>query len=291
MAPGAPDQPLLLMVLDVDGVLNASYRDGRFTCLVKSCNLQEAEEAISRAEPERECCPPGSLERLAANEFGFSELIVRRLADLIREAPSDVEVIISSTWRHPRHRQPLEALRCAIERQLGREFHWAGATQLVAEHGPRDRLRNIGAYLGKWSLKTDQDVRLIVLDDFGLTPFDGWACDGAKMYGPEDAEEYLLRYYQGLGQLEVKVIHTYALAQTALGLTERHAEDIATFLAHGGGTCVTPSPPSPKGLWTPTSTMSQWNTGVLSKAGKGALARSRAVVRVLSVPLCCAARA
>lgn len=252
MVPPPPESRVTTKILlDVDGVLNASYRYMGRVFLVNSANIDSAR---SWTGTEGRVLTPCTT--FAANESGISEVFVRRLALLIKKTEPCPEVILSTSWRHPRHSVRLEALRMAIQKYLGRHFMWSGATPLRKELNAADRLESMAAYLSDMGTKPSDVVRVLVLDDFLVTPFDGWSCDDAKMTSPEAAEEFLLSHCRGFGSVAVKVVHTFEevltaegqTVQAALGLTREHYTTALNFLSNGGGSLL--AAPAAAGLTT-----------------------------------------
>lgn len=302
-----------VIFVDVDGVLNVGARDGGGPLLINKVNIGRAQSVMrARARSEDGAClqrdpedclvdkesqcaqkilavseypegrrDKGTLSMLAAGEFGFSDILVSRLAALIASTTPEPKVVLASSWRQTRFRSRAETLRRAIQQKLGHEFRWSGMTAEKEECTAGDRLRCIGEYLEEMELPSMVETRLLVLDDFFITPFDGWNIDGVRIECPEDAEDYLLRHCQSLGTVAVKVVHPYEEfiagrdsrgrdihVKAAVGLTEKHFNAAADFLLRGGGTKRGPANMSRRLIASVSS-------GRLLKVSTGMMARIR----------------
>lgn len=248
MAPYVPQSKLLTkIILDVDGVLNMSYRDKGRAALLTPANVGTVQSIIQGGSPHGPLSATGHpmeasvIDSVAVVETGLADIFVKRLAELIKRTYPEPEVILSSCWRQPSYRDKMESIRRQIGKALGREFRWGGVTPLRRESQPQDRLCSIGAFVANMTLemKPLSEVRLLVLDDFFLTPFNGWICDRAKISSVDDAEAYLLSCCQGPGTVSVKVVNTYEELRTdgqqrlqaAFGLTPEHLEAAVDFFA------------------------------------------------------------
>merc|ERR1719270_787706 len=90
-------------------------------------------------------------------------------------------------------------------------------TPQCEEEVAADRLRSIGRHLESLSACGALPLRVLVIDDFFLTPLSGWLCDDVEVSKAEDAEAYL-RNCAPSADLRVKLVHTYASWETAAGL-------------------------------------------------------------------------
>jgi len=80
------------------------------------------------------------------------------------------------------------------------------------------------------------NIDIVVLDDFFITPLDGWICDGTTVHHPGDIECYL----KGRSPLpaSVKMLHTYdqwinedgSTMRVGSGLTSDHLGNTIDFL-------------------------------------------------------------
>lgn len=243
-----------VIFLDVDGILNILVRDSGHSMRINKTNIKTAWNMMYSGAPQshKECaqkilaiterteCSLGvgegcgsTLAALVANEGGLSDILVDRLAELIESTFPHPEVVLTTSLRHTRYKERMEVLRSKIEQKIGEEFHWAGTILAQEAETPEDRLRSIASYMEQ--MNVDDEVRVLVLDDFFVTPFGRWSCDGHAMKAPEDAERYLeMRCPAAV----VKVVHPYVelkteknlRVQAAVGLTDRHFLAAANFL-------------------------------------------------------------
>lgn len=185
---------------------------------------------------------------------GSSDVLVGRLARLIRIAPR-CTVVLSSSWRQPEHRFRVERLEAALAQHLGVPFwEFDARTSLAHERGAPDRLQRVGDYIADHVAASNQPqkLRVLVLDDFMVNAFHGWQVEGWPMDSAEAAESYLrCRAERRLGPdrsagFAVKVIHTYdewttpssLCVQVGTGLTLKHFRRAEAFLAgSSSGSC------------------------------------------------------
>lgn len=259
-----------IIFVDVDGVLNVGARDSGGPLLINTGNINAAREVASAEDVQSNDTivadkllavsnhPAGNRERgtlamMVANDTGVSEVLVARLVELIVSADPRPTVVLTSSWRQVKCAARKEMLRQSIQAKLGREFNWDGVTAECLEVTPEDRLRCIGDYMAEMDLPSKTPVRCLVLDDFFITPFNGWTCGGLLMRDPEDAEQYLLNRCRAPCSVAVKVVHPYQQlllesglkVQAAVGLTGKHFEEASDFLQYGEGGSQRPATPLP----------------------------------------------
>jgi len=101
-------------------------------------------------------------------------------------------------------------------------------------------LENIGNFLTKWSCSCPErlrDIRVVVLEDFHITPLNGWSCCGERMTSTQDVEKYLRKRLPSHMDAAVRLIHTYDQWTTnsgihmrvGSGLTLKHFYDAIAF--------------------------------------------------------------
>ncbi|CAK0809548.1 unnamed protein product, partial [Prorocentrum cordatum] len=211
--PAAPAETLIFV--DVDGVLNLAVRDPEDAAPVGLSheNIDVARKVWGmrkrrlRGEPMIERIidvhdrkldegegEDATYAKLAHQEaVGLSDVLVERLARLIRAAPC-CTVVLSSTWRMPEHKFRAQRLETALGHHLGSP-RWAfhARTSLEPERGASDRLQRIGDFVAGHLAKGcgRRQLRVLVLDDFMVNAFHGWQCGGRPMDSCEAAERYL----------------------------------------------------------------------------------------------------
>mmetsp|Transcript_74487 Transcript_74487/g.177374 ORF Transcript_74487/g.177374 Transcript_74487/m.177374 type:complete len:327 (+) Transcript_74487:104-1084(+) len=256
-----------LIFLDVDGVLNIGIRDGT------KPPLELSAASVTKAKtlwPQRAKTDPGvrsCIERIVEannHELGFgedatygkflsssttrvSDVLVERLANIIRAAGGPNErrqVVLASTWRHPRHSGLAKQLEQAVSHHLGRQFTFDARTSLWADDHAEGRLRAIGNFVEEYSNNHGPLTRLrvVVLDDFCVTPLQGWWMDGVEVNSVAAAEAYLQARIKDCTYSQVKVVHTYEewtcpngmKMQVGAGLKMEHFAAAIRFLEESG---------------------------------------------------------
>jgi len=258
-----------LIFVDIDGVLNVGIHDGDQAPLLLNqdnrmyamngnhfrCNAAE-KQCVQKvlAVMERQ------LERDSGETFGsltcgqnkqWSDILVGRLAQIIASAGERRKVVLASNWRKPKYATRVRRLEMEISRHLGKSFAFDARTRPAEERCAADRLRCIGDYVQSHfqssnaaaAAPREGPLRVLVLDDFFITPLDGWSCDGAEVRSSCDAEVYLQSRVPAAAEVAVRVLHPYAewespsrglsWVQVGAGLSARHCSEAASFL--GGG--------------------------------------------------------
>jgi len=255
-----------LILVDVDGVLNVGVYDrGNAPVAFNQDNLKLANRlagqnnaladrirAVACMEVEGE---EATYEKLLAEPTDLSQVLVGRLAQLIGQAGSSCSVVLSSSWRKPKHAKRVLTLEACISSHLGRPFTFDDRTQLREEAGgAMDRLEVLGDYAEAFCRKrrgSALKLRILVLEDFCITPLDGQMCQGVCIGSPEAAEGYLMSRAGDHSTLSVRIIHTFDKWTTELGipvavgtgLTMKHFCRALQFLdcescsANGGPEC------------------------------------------------------
>jgi len=226
-----------VIYVDVDGVLNVALRTECGPLLVSRASIEFADErrynpflsqkqrrtverltSITRRQRGR--AESGTYRDLACEGSSeVSDVLVGRLAGLIRAAGRDCAVILSSSWRHDAKR--VRDLECVISRRLGRFFTFHASTRPAAERCAADRLACIGSHIEALFLTGQaggKPLKVLVLEDFFISPLDGWSCGRSQVSTPRDAEEFLLGCVPQDFQVSVKFVHTYDEWQTPYGL-------------------------------------------------------------------------
>lgn len=222
-----------LFFVDVDGVLNVGIKDeGNAPLLLRDDDVTLAFKLMKSGYTGRDYECIKKLIEMADHQIGHGEgeatyqkfvtqgtkevadVLAGRLAKLIQAAGDQQQVVLSSSWRRPQHRVRRKLLEQAIGRQLDRTFQFDTTTPLNAvEKSAEDRLRVIGDYLAEVCKKRSPEaapLRVLVLEDFFITPMRGWKCGGMVMDSVVAAERYLQgRVPTTAGIVAVKLVHTY----------------------------------------------------------------------------------
>jgi len=218
-----------VIYLDIDGVLNVGIRDrGTAPLLLNDTNQRMARDVAdpsSLPRQERECVE--RVNSVASKSIGKADNgtyssfacrgaeqvagpLVARLAEII-QAAGDPCVVLASNWRKPKYQSKVRRLEEGISKQLGYDFTFGGATGQVNEKDAVDRLRCIGEHLNAFcsELEPSTALRVVVLDDFFVTPLDGWTMEcGSRIASTADVESYLYRCAE-LPGVNVKMVHCY----------------------------------------------------------------------------------
>eukprot|EP00928_Gymnodinium_smaydae_P049640 TRINITY_DN3332_c5_g1_i1.p1 TRINITY_DN3332_c5_g1~~TRINITY_DN3332_c5_g1_i1.p1 ORF type:complete len:343 (-),score=64.80 TRINITY_DN3332_c5_g1_i1:149-1177(-) len=252
-----------LILVDVDGVLNVGVRDpGEPPLLFNATNVECAQRHWNAAAPVRASSREfGSVTRIvkvaeralgpgngqdatyaklvAGSSSSLSDVLVGNLVRILEAAGPRSSVVLSSTWRKPQHQARVKALEACVSKHLGKPFTFDGRTHLTEERSAADRLRTIGEYLA--SLKRPASaprLRVVILEDFCITPMKGWSCGGVEIGSSFDAEKYMCRCAGGASRASVKLVHTYEAwtasgglyVEVGMGLQARHVEEAREFL-------------------------------------------------------------
>eukprot|EP00930_Biecheleria_cincta_P073492 TRINITY_DN60782_c0_g1_i1.p1 TRINITY_DN60782_c0_g1~~TRINITY_DN60782_c0_g1_i1.p1 ORF type:complete len:317 (+),score=72.25 TRINITY_DN60782_c0_g1_i1:58-1008(+) len=226
-----------LIFLDVDGVLNIGIRDeDNAPLLFRDEDVRMAQKLSKQGYrgPEAKCVAKlnalashplchgeeGCFDKLMTQNGGeISEVLVSRLAELIRFAGDGTKVVLSSSWRRPHHRNRRRLLEQAIARHLERPFLFTEQTPMYREERhARDRLRTIGDYISNFCSKRQKasDLRMLVIEDFFISAMDGWLCGGEVIDSVSAAESYLEAQADSSGS--VKLFHCYEEVTTSSGM-------------------------------------------------------------------------
>eukprot|EP00416_Gambierdiscus_australes_P041834 CAMPEP_0171108874 /NCGR_PEP_ID=MMETSP0766_2-20121228/69787_1 /TAXON_ID=439317 /ORGANISM="Gambierdiscus australes, Strain CAWD 149" /LENGTH=333 /DNA_ID=CAMNT_0011570491 /DNA_START=67 /DNA_END=1068 /DNA_ORIENTATION=+ len=246
-----------LIFVDVDGVLNVGISDGH----------GKAPLLLSDKNVERALRPPpvkgsgqkaAALQKLVAvsrrtvggGEKGtfaslvssapadVSSILAGRLAQLIRAAGEHRTVVLSSSWRQPHHNAQAKRLEQEISNHLGSTFEFDGRTPLRNDWCPKERVVCIGDFVASFEVPPSAKLQLLVLDDFFISPMNGWECDGVAVDSTEGAERYLLTRCPPAASVSVRIEHTYdewtlksgLLVQVGVGLTMEHFRNAMCFV-------------------------------------------------------------
>jgi len=253
-----------LLFVDIDGVLNVGIRDPSGNPLdLNELNLVNARKMWpTRQRRKARTC----IERLVATgdrnlgygegstyeklvsdaTTGVSDVLLARLARLIRSLGKQSRVVLSSTWRKPQHAKRLARLEAAISSHLGEPFAFHAKTDLDEDPSPGGRLAVIGDFISKHCATRDSalGLRVLVLEDFHLRAMGDWSCNGQNMDSIVAVEKYLEAQVPVHVKVCARVVHTYdewvtedgLPIQIGAGLTMEHFHRAQMFL----GVCDTP---------------------------------------------------
>lgn len=241
------DEAETVIFVDVDGVLNVGVRDsdGVAPLLFNQSNRAFAismKDQKLKAERDEECkekllsvmgrALPPKHQTGRAGDSTYSDLVCAKgssisdalaayFAEIIRAAGPQASVVLSSNWRKPAHIGRVRKLEEHVSKHLGSEFKFDGCTPFVEERCAADRLRCIGEHLKTMYAERTESrtpLRILLLEDFFVTPMDGWTCDGSTMDSVTAAEMYLRKQVPSEVDLSLKLVHTYDEWRTASGL-------------------------------------------------------------------------
>lgn len=248
-----------VIFVDVDGVLNVGARDdsdGDAPLLVNEEGMRGAlkmfgkhkrhpmrntiERLVSIAKRRLGQTDSSSYMKLACKgESQVSDVLVDHLVKLIVAAGEHRIVVLSSKWQ--KYPKRVEGLEKDISRHLGSPFAFDGRSGLEAECSAECRIGTVGKFLENflaWRGEPVNKLRVLMLEDFHITPLDGWTIGGIQVDSEETAEEYLRQQMPVSENITVKLIHTYdewttpsgLLVQLGAGLSKAHFSRAAAFL-------------------------------------------------------------
>jgi len=226
-----------LLFVDVDGVLNVGIRDGRNSPILlnmPTLGFVAMRKDTPHLDPGTRCTVErvlavqnkkigdgdnGTYSKFACTTNHVSDVFASRLAGIIQIAGEGCRVVLCSTWRNVPER--VEKLESIISRHLGTRFAFFGSTRSGNEKGAADRMKCIGAFISRMFAEGHGGtlpMKVLVLEDLFITPFNGWWCSGLRMWSTRDAEAYLRSCAPEVAKVAVKIVHTYAEWRTPGGL-------------------------------------------------------------------------
>ncbi|CAK0889003.1 unnamed protein product [Prorocentrum cordatum] len=150
------------------------------------------------------------------------------------------QVVLSSTWRMPRHTRRARQVEAALSRHLGRYFTFDARTAIRDDSTPELRLQCIGDFAAEHCKKAPwlKKLRLLVLEDFHTTPFGAWRCGGQQMGSAGAVERHLRSRVPACVDASARLVHTYdewttdggLFVQLGCGLTRVHFDRALDFL-------------------------------------------------------------
>jgi hypothetical protein len=257
-----------LIFVDIDGVLNIGIQDPNGAPL--QFNEPNAEQAMERYKTREDLFPSHHLcvDRLVAacsrevgngedglyarflspRDTSVSDIFVARLAELVEVAGPRCEVVLSSTWRWPRHKARVKEVEAQVSKHLGRPFTFEHRTPLREDRTPALRLQCISDFVATYceeSLIPGDRLRVLVLEDFHVSPLGSWHCGREQMNSCAAVEQYLLSQMPSYISGSARLVHTYdewttpdgLRMQLGCGLTQRHLRAALDFLRGPLGAC------------------------------------------------------
>jgi hypothetical protein len=177
---------------------------------------------------------------LSAPDTALNDLLVGRLARIIEAAGPRCQVVLSSTWRMPRHMRRARQVEAALSRHLGRYFAFDARTAIRDDSTPELRLQCIADFAAEHCRKAPwvKQLRMLVLEDFHTTPFGTWRCGWQKMCSADAVEQYLRSRVPASVDASARLVHTYdewttdggLFVQLGCGLTKIHFDRALDFL-------------------------------------------------------------
>jgi len=221
---------------DCDGVINVGIGEMRGSIAFDTNNLKRSVDMMrDRLRPDSKkdspsdriaeailACASRNLEHGENSTYrkmvsdpatGFSDVLVGRLADLITMAGDRRMVVLSSTWRDPKHAKRCATLEHAMSKSMGKLFAFDATTALFSGELPADRLQLIGDFVEELCAERARsavvgELKVLVLDDFDCTPMGTWSCAGDPILSSRSVEEYIEKRGNGM-PIVAKMIHTF----------------------------------------------------------------------------------
>jgi hypothetical protein len=235
-----------VIFVDVDGVLNVGAMDeGNPPLLWHQKNIDCARRmyaennrhksietvlSIAAHKVKGEELAP-TYESLSCDKSDCSAILVSRLAEILQMAGERREVVLSSNWRNPQHAGRVKRLEEEVSYHLGEPFAFDAKTAVCAERTAADRLVCIGDYvatLAKQRGSIAGHLRVLILEDFFISPIDGWHCGGAPMNSVQACEKYIVNRGASM-DFSVKLVHTYDEWHTSSGLRVQLGAGLSRF--------------------------------------------------------------
>jgi len=223
---GSEEEVETLIFLDIDGVLNVAAKDpGSNPPTFNASNVAHAMNLCKRG-PTRELIAEKLLilrdthreldnlsygELMSRSDLDVSDVLVERFAQIVKAAGPRGRVVLCSSWRKPKHVQRVRDLEALVSKHMGYTFAFFDRTSIdSADTNAQQRLVCIGDFLEKYcSAKRPSQLRVMVLEDFLITPVRGWTCGKVPVNSVSDAERYLQSRGLQNSCVTAKLIHTY----------------------------------------------------------------------------------
>lgn len=226
---------ITLLFVDIDGVLNIGISDnkGALSCdegnIVRAqsmskktrsqCSSAEMIVSVSGRHVDEENSTYG---QLCKGSGQLSDIYVMRLAQVVAAAKTQGRVIcvLSSNWRN-KNTKGVRILEDALSKHMKERFTFDAKTDSEEIATPGGRLENIGRFLTELCATCVQalnKIRVLVLEDFSITPLNGWPCQGKHMTSAQDVEAYLRKCVRPSIDTAVCLVHTFDQWTTSSGM-------------------------------------------------------------------------
>jgi hypothetical protein len=244
---------MTLLFVDIDGVLNIGIGDkGNAPFSLNTDNIAIAGKKNAKSRCAQlllgVACVQVDQENTTYGELckgspQLADIYVKRLADLIAAAKSQGKLmcVLSSTWR-TQNVPGVRVLEQKVSKHLGEPFTFDAETDTQEFRGRGGRLEIIGKFLSDWAATSTENfdnVRALVLEDFHITPLDGWSCHEKDMTCTQDVDKLLRSCLPRKMNAATCLIHTFdqwttdsgLLLQVGSGLTMKHFQRAMAFLS------------------------------------------------------------
>lgn len=218
-----------VIFVDIDGVLNVGIKDPpesplnfSYENITKAYNSDGLRSRRIAATYERlqegETAGGATYAELINDDAsGISQVLAGRLVELLRAAGGERLVVLSSTWRMPKYKSRVERVEKHVSALLGETFQFDDRTAICKDCKPCLRLSRIGEYIEGHCHAWHRRARVIVLEDFHITPLNGWSVEGQAVERASDAERFLARRAPPSHSLSTMLVHTVDQWTTAEG--------------------------------------------------------------------------
>lgn len=248
---------VIFLIVDIDGVINIGISDrcsGALSCttgnIAAATNMPEEQRLQSSSAQKllsvstRKAEEKMTYGELCKGPGQLSEVYIRRLAEVIAAAKTQGKLVcvLSSTWR-TKNVRGVQMLQEGVSKHLGESWAFDAHTGAKELGTPSGRLENIGRFTTEWvakSAETLDSVRVLVLEDFHITPLDGWKCGTKSICSTEDVEVYLRECLPQNMDVSTRLIHTFdqwesdngkrIVLQVGCGLSMKHFHNALAFL-------------------------------------------------------------
>jgi len=141
-------------------------------------------------------------------------LLVQRLAEILWYAGPHSKMVLSSSWRKPKHQERVWALEAAMSKHSGKNFTFDARTK-PGNDQPQARVEHIGDFVREYTENrqdSDRPLRVLVLEDFVATLPQQWNFESV-----ESVEAYLRERSFQPKNTSVKLVHCYEEFTTSFG--------------------------------------------------------------------------
>jgi hypothetical protein len=233
--------PETLIFVDCDGVINVGIRDfpGQSPLLLCEKNLAVCKACDSPPRAGSVAATSHIMFSTAYRQVGLgdegtyakfatppgshdiSPLLAERLAEILQYAGPHSKMVLSSSWRKPKHQQRVEALEAALSKYSQAPITFDARTKLGSDE-PEKRVELIGDFVREYSENrqhSDRPLRVLVLEDFGASHPQHWNLVHKTSHpqSVEGVEACLRECSFQPKQTSVKLVHCYEEWTTSFG--------------------------------------------------------------------------